>query len=359
MEAKPKTKGSWGVRFFIAVLGAVLGILFFWLLSFVENDIGRIEGLKWEDVRREFVSEAADQQGKLWRDEAESLERTIKANTEQMSFLSRSISAQQNTINQLLELQKDSTENRTGFSDENQQILLQSQQMFVENQKKYEAYNQEIAELTRQLRGKEDQLSALDSAIREQETKALKKHNVKNAAFKLAFLLPVLLVIAYVFMKHRTGCYWPLAWAAFIASFVKVVMVVHAHFPTLYFKYIALLVIIVIVLWLLVYLIRMIISPKNSLLIKQYQQHYDKCICPVCSKPIRTGLLRYAGCLKKKSIVLASLEGKAAEQEPYTCPSCGTGLYDKCDGCGKIRHSLLPHCEHCGQKKESTPAINS
>ncbi|MHC4105255.1 MAG: double zinc ribbon domain-containing protein, partial [Planctomycetota bacterium] len=41
----------------------------------------------------------------------------------------------------------------------------------------------------------------------------------------------------------------------------------------------------------------------------------------------------------------------ASEQQLYTCPACGTELYEKCDKCSDIRHSLLPFCEHCGNEK--------
>jgi len=43
MTIRHSAKGSWGGRFFIVLLGIVLGVLLFWLLSFIENDIGRIK----------------------------------------------------------------------------------------------------------------------------------------------------------------------------------------------------------------------------------------------------------------------------------------------------------------------------
>ena len=64
MTEKPKAKGSWGVRFFIFVLGITLGILFFWLLNFLERDIGKIKSPDWEKVRAEFVDESLDEQQK-------------------------------------------------------------------------------------------------------------------------------------------------------------------------------------------------------------------------------------------------------------------------------------------------------
>ena len=78
---------------------------------------------------------------------------------------------------------------------------------------------------------------------------------------------------------------------SFSAVFIQISLVVHEYFPRKYFKYIALLVIIGIVLKLLVHLIKSIISPKKDWLIKQYQEAYDKCLCPVCGKPLTLGVL--------------------------------------------------------------------
>lgn len=350
METKRKAKGSRGVRFFIAVLGITLGILFFWLLSFVEGDIGKIKGLKWEDIRREFVSESTDEEKESLTEEVSDLNQKIRNQTEQMNFISRSTSSHQNTISQLLTLQRDSLRKNEVFSDENRQILLQSQAIFVENQGKYQSYNNEIAELTQQLREKEKQLTKLNKEVAEQEVEARKKYDFKNAVFKLGFLIPVFLFVSYLFMKYRAGAYWPLVWSTFIASFIKTALVVHEYFSKPYFKYVALAVVIAIVLRLLVYLIKLIVAPKKDLLIKQYQQFYDKHVCPICTKPIKAGPLRYAG-WKKKTTVIAPQGTEIDKQSAYTCPSCGTNLYDKCEKCGNIRHTLLPYCEHCGSEK--------
>jgi len=44
----------------------------------------------------------------------------------------------------------------------------------------------------------------------------------------------------------------------------------------------------------------------------------------------------------------------AGQEQPYTCPSCGTTVAELCPSCQKVRHLLLAHCEHCGAKKELT-----
>jgi len=65
------------------------------------------------------------------------------------------------------------------------------------------------------------------------------------------------------------------------------------------------------------------------------------------------------GCSKHGSRVLDYWGRSRAElaplsdvaDEPYTCPSCATALYEKCPSCGATRHALLPSCEHCGAAK--------
>jgi len=218
--------------------------------------------------------------------------------------------------------------------------------------------NKEIAELTKQQHQLEKELASVSREIDDQRSLAraefnglMNRHRWKIAALKLAVMIPIFLIAAWFFVKKRSGTYWPIVYAAFIAVFIRISLVVHEYFPRKYFKYIALLVIIGIILKLLVYLIKRIISPKKDLLVKQYQEAYDKNVCPICSKPIRIGPLRYAVGGKRRSLVLAGQGTEALKQEIYTCPSCGTELYEKCDKCSDIRHSLLPFCEHCGVEK--------
>lgn len=357
METKCKAKGSWGVRFFIVVLGITLGILFFWLLSFIEGDIGTMKGPEWEKVRRSYVSVELDEQKKKLNKEISELNRGIDSLLERKDNLYRGITNLQNTINQLLSIQKQYIEKNQEFPAESVNTLKESQTAFLGNQKEDLKFTQEIGVLIAQQQEKGLLLSEITETIEvhekaaQEEYRALnEKHRLKVAILKLAFLVPVFLVMSFVFMKYRTSPYWPLAWAAFIAAFIKVAFVAHEYFPTEYFKYIALLVVIAIVLRILIYLIRLIVAPKKDLLIKQYQQFYDKHLCPVCTKPIKAGPLRYAN-WKKKATVLAAPGTEMDKQQAYTCPSCGTGLYDKCDQCGGIRHSLLPYCEHCGTEK--------
>ncbi len=359
-KTKQKAKGSWGVRFFIIILGISLGLLFYWVLSFVEHDLGRLEGPDRDAVRRQYVAQSLDDRKEALEKDIARFNRKIQTLDEQLTNLKKDTGTLQNTLNQLLSIQAQSIEKGVEIPEKSRQTLQEAQSAFLDNQTRNQQFNKQISDLTLARQEKQAELTDLAEQIKTLEedffkelNKLEKKHKWKVAAIKLAVLLPVLLVASFLFMKYRTGDYWPLVWAVFVASFIKVVVIAHRYMPPLYFKYIVVLVLLAVVLRLLIYLIKMIIAPKKDLLIKQYQQLYDKCLCPVCSKPIRTGPLRYIGGMKKKSPIQVGGSESLAVQQSYTCPSCGTGLYHKCDNCGSIRHTLLPYCEHCGSETKT------
>lgn len=357
MKTKQKAKGSWGVRFFIIVLGIILGLLFYWLLSFVEHDIGTIKRPKWDDIRAEYVTEQMDDNQKNLKKEVDRLNRQINALKEQQRILGNSINTLEATMNQIRANQQQYIDKGEPIPDESAQKRDEKEAAFLESQQKDLEYTERISDLIERRQQKDGELAAVSEQIksleedaREDQKERDKKFRFRVAVMKLSFLVPVFLVISVLFMKYRTTAYWPLVWAAFLAAFIKVGVVAHKYFPEEYFKYIAWVVITGIVLRILIYLIRLVVAPKKDLLIKQYQQFYDKHLCPVCTKPIKIGPLRYAN-WKKKATVMAAPGTDMDKQQIYTCPSCGTELYSKCEKCGQIRHTLLPYCEHCGTEK--------
>jgi len=358
METKQKAKGSWGVRFFIIVLGIVLGFLFYWLLSFVEQDIGTIKRPQWEDIRRDYVTEQMDENKTNLTKEVARLNRRIDTLREQQRMLGNSINTLKTTMNQLLAIQKQYIDKGENIPADSRQTLDEKEAKFLESQQKDLEYTEQISVLIEQRQQTDDELTTVSEQIktseeqaREKEKELWEKFRFRVAVMKLSFLVPVFLAASFLFMKYRSSAYWPLVWAGFLAAFIKIGLVAHKYFPEEYFKYIAWIVITGIVVRILVYLIKLIVAPKKDLLIKQYQQFYDKHQCPVCTKPIKTGPLRYAD-KKKKAAMLLAQGADIDKQQAYTCPSCGTNLYDKCGNCGNIRHMLLPYCEHCGAEKQ-------
>jgi len=358
MNANKKLKGPFLQRFIIIILSIILGVLLFWLLGFITKDVGSLRGPEFSKVKREYVdAELLDKHTSI-KERLDGIGRDIKNKREQQRILKDSSDNLQSTINQLLSIQRQRLGKDLDLSDEKQKTIADSQETFLENQKQYQVLHKEIVSLTSRKYQLEKEQASLSKELdrqrglaRREYDKLMSKHRLKIAALKLAILLPIFLVSAWFFIKKRSGAYGAIVYATFIAAFLKVAQVAHEYFPRRYFKYIALLVIIGIVLKLLVYLLKMLASPKKGWLIKQYQEAYDHSNCPICGKPIRIGPLRYAVGGRRKPIVLPGHQTEAGKQEIYTCPVCGTELYQKCEKCGEIRHSLLPFCEHCGSEK--------
>ena len=122
----------------------------------------------------------------------------------------------------------------------------------------------------------------------------------------------------------------------------------HEYFPSRYFKYIITIALIIVVVRLLVYVIRQILHPKRDALLKQYREAYERFLCPVCEYPIRTGPRKWLYWTRRTVHKVLLQPGAGAAQDAYTCPSCGNSLFRPCAACGNIRHTMLPHCEHCG-----------
>ena len=359
MSEKKKFKGPWIQQAFIVLLGVVLAVLLYWLLGFITKDIGSLRGPDFSKVQAKYVNAQLRENQKSLQEKLATLNKQIGNKRGRQNILEKGTRSLQTTINQLLSIQKLNIERNLTLPEQQQKVLVDSQTMFLDNQKEFQVLNKEIGELTKQQDQLKEELDAVSEQIQSQRNLArteynelMTKHRWKLAALKLAVMIPIFLITAWFFTKKRTGAFWPIVYAAFIAAFVRISLVVHEYFPRKYFKYIALAVIIAIVLRLLVYVIKRIVSPKKDWILKQYQEAYDKNVCPICGKPIRTGPLRYAVGDKRKGLFLLVGQGtEAAKQQPYTCPSCGTELYGKCDKCSNIRHSLLPFCEHCGNEK--------
>jgi hypothetical protein len=352
------TKGMWIQTFGLFVLGAILAVLFFWFLGFVTHDIGNIEGPDRTAIRAKYVSANLDDtRTRLSKTIAETAA-TIVDKQQQQQIVRDGVQSLQNTINQLLAIQKLSVERGMDLAPGQLQTLNESQAAFLNQQNQYQALNTATATLTSQRQQLQQELTTADSEIAKAERQVddefrslMAGHRWRLAALKLAVILPVFLLTTIVFIRIRSTAWWPIVYAVFLAAFARVGLVVHEYFPREYFKYIAILVVIAIVLKLIVHLVRAVIAPKRELLIRRYQEAYDRHRCPICAKPIRMGLLRYAPLGRRRQIIVVSPDPALTVQEPYNCPSCGTTLYEKCPGCNGTRHSLLPFCERCGKGK--------
>ncbi len=352
-----KNKGPWSHRLLIGILTVVMTILCIWLLGFVVDDIGNLPGPDYETIRSQLLDPALVEEQESVADEIAKVERKIKSQSSRQQLLRDSTSNSQKTMNQLLEFQRLSLQKNVTPSTEEQEAMAESQRSFLANQKQYQALNQTIGQLKDKLGQLENKKRSLESKIRKQEEPVRKRmqtlyaqHAFKTAVMKLAFLLPLLFVAVWLFLKYRGGIYAQLIYAFGIAVAWKVSWVMHQHFPSPYFHYILVIAALAVVIRVLVYLLRMIAFPKIDWLLRQYREAYEFFLCPICTYPIRRGPLAYRF-WNRRSIkkMLIPAGDTSAEETPYTCPVCTTQLYENCASCSKIRPSLLPACPQCGQ----------
>lgn len=358
MEATLKSKGPWTHRAAIWLFAAALSLLVYWLLGFVVNDIGHVQGTPYEEVESRLLDPGLLAEQKTLTEQVDETKRQIKNQEDRQRLLRDSTENSKQTMNQLLEFHRLSLEKNVEPTDSEQTALADAEQLFLANQKQYQELNTQLVQLNERLRDfneQERQLNLKLTAAREpiyREFERLESwHQMTLAAIKLAVLLPLLLVAVGLFVKKRQGTYGPLIYAFGIAVAAKVTMVMHEHFPARYFKYILIVAALALVARILVYLLRAMAFPKRGWLLKQYREAYERFFCPVCDFPIRRGPLKYVFWSRRSIKKLSFPRTDAQPDEPYACPLCSTQLFEKCDACGAIRHSLLPSCAHCGKTR--------
>lgn len=356
--------GPWTHRALVWGFSIALGFLIYWLLGFVVNDIATWPGPDYAALEKEQLEPALLREEEAIRIEERDNRTQTAALEKKQSLLRDSTQSSQQTMNQLLEIYRLGLEKNVEPTAEEQKALAEAEQRFLENQKRYQELNAEISTLHAQqveLDARQQTLAERLQKAREPIQKEYERlwqwHQYKLALAKLAFLLPLVTIAGWLFLRYRGSIYAPLIYAFGLALAVKVTMVMHEHFPARYFKYLMIIVSILIVLRVLTYLLRMIARPSHDYLLKQYREAYERFFCPECDYPIRRGPLKYVF-WSRRTIKKLHFPPQANEpgmpEQPYTCPACATALFEKCEKCSGIRHSLLPACDHCGHEKSAT-----
>jgi hypothetical protein len=351
-------RGTWWQRFLIGAFSIALALLFYWLLGFILQDIGRLPGPDWSQLEAERLDPELRKTTDRLNNELAEVQRHIENEERRQRLLRDSTASSQKTLSQLLELQRMSLEQKASLPEEQRQALAESQRLFIDNQKKDQEFNESLAALYErqsglndQLRENNEQLSQAQEPLRAEFDVRERRHRLRVAAIKIGMLAPLLILGGYLFGRFRNSAYTPMVYAFDAAVLAKTFLVMHEYFPSEYFRYILILSALAVIGWLLVRLLSIVAQPNRDARLKQYREAYEAFLCPVCQYPIRRGPLKFmswtARSLRRASQPLADVS-----DEPYTCPSCASPLYEKCSSCGATRHALLPACEHCGAVKD-------
>lgn len=360
MPALQKGRGPWTHRVLVSFFGLLFAVLVYWLLGFVVRDIASLPGPDYSELERSLLTPQLRQETQALRDQIASAKLAITEQQQRQVVLRDSTTNSERTMNQLLEIQRLKLQQNTRLSDTESQALGESEQLFLENQRRYQRLNEQVATFSEQLRELESRdrttqknLEEARRPVLEEYQRLQNRHQFKVAALKLAFLVPLLAAAVWLFLRKRASVYALFIHGFGLAVLIKVGMVMHEHFPRRYFKYVLLGVLLALVARILVYLLRMVAHPKFDWLQKQYREAYEHHLCPICGYPIRRGPLKYLFWTRRSIRKLALPPAdKAAAEELYVCPACGTRLYEECTGCRGVRHALLPVCAHCGLEKD-------
>ena len=353
-------RGPWTHRWLVLIFMIILGVLIYWLLGFVVNDLGSLPGPDYAAIEADMLDATLTDTAEQFSKQIANANREIEDLQERQAILRNSTENSQTTMNQLLEFQRLNLQKDVTPTEEERSALAESERLFLENQRRYQTLNEQISQFNEQLRDLKKQqlenqeaLAAARIPVTEEFNQQQERHKLWMATLKLTFLTPLLIVALILYIKLRAGTYWAIVYAFGAAVLIKVGFVVHEYFPARHFKYILILVTLLIALRIMIYLLRMVAFPKHDWLVKQYREAYEAFLCPVCSYPIRRGPLKFMSWTRRSIRRLPAVAANVdVTDEPYTCPACSTQLHEKCDSCGATRHSLLPACAHCGTVKQ-------
>ncbi len=356
-----KQHGPKRYRYLINILSALLTVLFIWLLGFVLGDIGTLPGPDYEEIEKQHVDQKLIDELNTLREQEEKLSRQIKNQKEIQDILQTSTQNTKETMNQLLEMHRLNIEKGIDPTEKEQKALAESENLFLENQKKFQVANKKVAELSEQQREINQQIQSLRDQINQQKEPAQEEykhqqriHSIKVASFKLAFLIPMLFLAAWLVYKQKTSAFVPIFYAGLIATLWKTGSIMHQYFPHELFKYIAIVAAITVVLMFIIHLIKKMIKPKSDWRLKQIKEAYIHHFCPVCSFPIKRGPFKHAVWTSRgpRFQTRDKSMDEQEEDQSYICPACGEQLYESCESCQSTRPSLLPHCPACGNSKQ-------
>lgn len=359
MKVRYRPRGPWTQRVGVVVFTVLTGMLVFWLLDFVVDDIGQKRGPDRASVEKSELDPIVVGQLQAVDKQIAALVSSVENLKARQVLLRDSTTSSQQTMNQLLDMDRQKIQNHVQASEAEQKALAQSENLFLANQSQYQGLNEQISSRSENLRSLNEQRQRLDAQLAGQRDRADKKfaeldreHRLRVAGLQLLFLIPILMSAFYFILRWRHTIYAPLIFAYGVTTLAEVVIVIHRCFPTRYFKYVLLLAALAVVVRVLVYLIRATASPKMAALLKHYREAYELFLCPICEYPIRRGPMRYSF-WDRRSIhkLLPRVLTTPTPQELYACPSCGSHLFEACSNCSDIRPSLLPFCDHCGKEK--------
>ena len=166
------SRGAWGTRQLIHFFTVVLGVLFFWLLGFLVEDIESIQGPDYATIEHKYVDPSLVTSSERVGKQIADLQRAVNNKREQQRLVGDSSQNLQRTMDQLLELQRLSIQKAASLSEAEKGNLAASLKSFLESQKSYQELNQDIADLTSKKLALEEEKNQLEQQLAAQRRPA-------------------------------------------------------------------------------------------------------------------------------------------------------------------------------------------
>lgn len=363
--APPTTRGS---RFGAFTLATILTFLWIWLLGFLLDDVGRVRPVSYQELFEagmpaELLEEVAETDL-----EVRTLERKISRQEQIQRDLQRDMETSGEVMRQMMDLQRLALEKGNAPSEAERDALATAQETFLSSQAQYREANEEIQSANATLFALQGRRSALVSRKDAAEAPIRKAYQAKvrtraliEACVRLGILIPLFLVAAATVRKRWRHPWRPIYLSVLVATFWTLGYEMFEQFPAEYFKYIAIVTAIAITLAFLSWIIRKATSPSPSLVLARNRAAYMESVCPVCAFKLSRTPIQAAPSTKRRGRVPHEPVGPLAPEGrvDFSCPSCGTGLFEACGECSGPRHSLLPFCEGCGAEAPGALAVPS
>ena len=363
--APPTTRGS---RFGAFMLATILTFLWIWLLGFLLDDVGRMKPVSYQEffgagMPAELLGEVAEMDL-----EVRTLERKINRQEQIQRDLQRDLETSGEVMRQMMDLQRLALEKGNAPSVAEREALASAQETFLSSQGQYREANQEIQSANATLFALQERRAALNRRKEAAEAPIRKAYEAKvrtraliEACVRLGILIPLFLLAAATVRKRWRHPWRPIYLSLLVGTFWALGYEMFEQFPAVYFKYIAIVTAIAITLAFLSWIIRKATSPSPSLVLARNRAANMESVCPVCAFKLSRTPIQAAPSTKRRGRVPHEPVGPLAPEGrvDFSCPSCGTGLFEACGECSGPRHSLLPFCEGCGAEAPGALVVPS
>ena len=207
-----KPNAPWPLRLAIGFLSLLLTLFFIWLLSFMLNDIGDLPGPDYNAIQKRHVPEEKLNEANDLATQLVGVEKRIKRQEEIQGTLQQSMRNAETALTKIADLQRLSIEGGGKPSEVDRQAMENARSRFYTAQDEYESANETITTLNDERHQIKQSIASIDAELRQFKNKsqaeyndARRSHDLKIASLKLVFVVPLLLLAAWLVKKSAAA----------------------------------------------------------------------------------------------------------------------------------------------------------